>query len=367
MSSAPNVKIIERSLIKLLMETLQGLPEVRSELDMTKLDMISSNNRFDSQINLKIGKKSYTLNIESKKSIFPRDAHQVVRKFREIGSQPSGKIGCEVVPLLVAEAISPGAKELLREEHIGYFDRGGSLFMPADGAYIYIDKPAPKTISNSISALFSGSRAQVLHVLLAQHQGWFSVTKLAELAMVSPATTSKVMTELERFDWIASRGQGPNKERQLSEPALLLDSWARQVTSIPSPTFRRFYIPVVKPEDLLELVANSLDGHRVEYAISYEAAAQRYAPFLSSVSQVRCRIIASHASESAISALGARVVSEGANLLTTEAQSNREFLFREQIAGIWLDSPIHVYLDLLRGEGRAKEMAEHLRKERIGF
>jgi hypothetical protein len=28
---------------------------------------------------------------------------------------------------------------------------------------------------------------------------------------------------------------------------------------------------------------------------------------------------------------------------------------------------IQVYLDLLRGEGRAKEMAAHLRKQRIGF
>ena len=34
--------------------------------------------------------------------------------------------------------------------------------------------------------------------------------------------------------------------------------------------------------------------------------------------------------------------------------------------GDWV-RPGQVYLDLLRGEGRSKEMAEHLRKERIGF
>jgi hypothetical protein len=42
-------------------------------------------------------------------------------------------------------------------------------------------------------------------------------------------------------------------------------------------------------------------------------------------------------------------------------------LFREQFAGVWLASPIQVYLDLLCGEGRAKEMAAHLRRHRIGF
>jgi hypothetical protein len=34
---------------------------------------------------------------------------------------------------------------------------------------------------------------------------------------------------------------------------------------------------------------------------------------------------------------------------------------------VWLASPIQIYLDLLRGEGRSKEMAEHFREERIGF
>lgn len=57
----------------------------------------------------------------------------------------------------------------------------------------------------------------------------------------------------------------------------------------------------------------------------------------------------------------------GANLAIIEAKSPGELLFREQVGDIWLASPIQVYLDLLRSEGRAKEMAEHLRQERIGF
>jgi hypothetical protein len=73
------------------------------------------------------------------------------------------------------------------------------------------------------------------------------------------------------------------------------------------------------------------------------------------------------AADNAIGELGARPVNEGANLAIIEAKSLGELLFREQVGSIWLASPIQVYLDLLGGEGRAKEMAEHLRKERIGF
>ena len=64
--------------------------------------------------------------------------------------------------------------------------------------------------------------------------------------------------------------------------------------------------------------------------------------------------------------IGARVVNEGANFAVIDVKSTGDLLFRERVGNAWLASPIHVYLDLLSGEGRAKEMAEHLRKERIG-
>jgi hypothetical protein len=50
-----------------------------------------------------------------------------------------------------------------------------------------------------------------------------------------------------------------------------------------------------------------------------------------------------------------------------EAKSQGDFLFRERERNVWLASPILAYLDLLQSDGRAKEMAEHLRLERIKF
>ncbi|WP_435370115.1 hypothetical protein, partial [Acinetobacter baumannii] len=83
-------------------------------------------------------------------------------------------------------SISPGAKELLRSERMGYYDSGGSLYLPASGAYLYVDRPPPKALTKSVRTLFTGRRAQVLHALLVQHQNWFGVTELAQQAMVSP-------------------------------------------------------------------------------------------------------------------------------------------------------------------------------------
>jgi hypothetical protein len=58
---------------------------------------------------------------------------------------------------------------------------------------------------------------------------------------------------------------------------------------------------------------------------------------------------------------------EGTNLPLIEVNSPGELLFRQKLEGVWLASHIQVDLDLLRGEGCAKDLAVHLRRKRIGF
>jgi len=215
--------------------------------------------------------------------------------------------------------------------------------------------------------LFAGRRTQVLHTMLIQHQNWFGVTELAQQALVSPATASQVLTELDRFDWLEARGQGPNKERHLREPAALLDAWAKQLATLRPPTPRRYYVPGIKADTLAVRIGQVFDAHDAQYTVSYESAAQHYAPFLSNISQVRMRVLIGASADAALGSLDARVVTEGANLGVIEAKSPGELLFSERVDGLWLASPIHIYLDLLCGEGRSKEMAEHFRKEKINF
>lgn len=353
----------EQQLLEQFLEALRELPEVHAYLDPGA----TGNCGHDAQIDLQVAGKSFILLIEAKKAVYPRDVRQVLWQLREASHGQTKGQGKEPLSVMIAESISPGAKELLRDERVGYYDSGGSLYLPAPGAYVYIDKPPPKTLAKSVRSLFSGRRAQVLHTMLVHHQDWFGVNELAQQAMASPATASQVLTELERFDWLVSRGQGPSKKRHLREPAALLDAWVKQLASIRPPNLRRYYVPALKADTLLERVGEVFDAHDAGYAISHEAAAQRYSPFLSSVSQVRTRLLIGSNADDAIGDLGARIVNEGANLVIIEAKSPGELLFREQVGGIWLASPVQVYLDLLRGEGRSKEMAGHLRKERIGF
>jgi hypothetical protein len=350
--------------VRQLYDALRALPGVRVESPQWGLQL-NPGAPHDAQLVLHIGEQLVRLAIESRKTLYPRDVRQILWRLRSADQATPSKGGTPV-PVLVAEAISPGAKELLKQEGIGYFDSGGSLYVPASGAYIYVDKPPPKALAKSIGSLFTGVRAQVLHSLLHQPNEWLGVGAVAAQAQVSSATASTVLAQLDQLGFVESRGDGPNKSRRLTEPGPLLDSWVQQVTVKRLTVTRRYFVPLLKADDL-QAIARAFGERGAVYAVTAEAAAQRYAPYVSTVSQVRLRVLPSPAAEAAIATLNARAVDEGANLLILDAKAPGDFLFTEESGGAWLANPIQVYLDLQHGEGRSREMADHLRRERIRF
>jgi len=356
---------LERDTVQKLLETLQALPQVHA--DMPVWHPVRYGREIDAEIDIVAADQKHVLLIEVKKDVYPRDVRQILWQLKQyIDAARSRDQSISIVPLLAAQSISVGAKDLLKEQRVGYFGTGGSLFIPAHGAYFYIEKPPPKTLAKSIRALFTGKSSQVLHALLHRRDSWFSVKELAECAKVSPATASETLTELERLDWASSKGQGPSKERRLSAPTALLNEWKKQVLAIRQVPIRRYYVPATDVNVLPDHLAGACDAFNVEYVITQEAAAQLYAPFLSTISRVACRMPPGRDAEAALSKLEARVVTEGANLLVIETKSQGEFLFKERYGSVWLANPVQVYLDLLRSGGRAPEAAEHLRRERIG-
>lgn len=353
----------ERTVTEKLLDSLQELPYARAALVKTN----SVRRGVDAEIDLHIGHRRYRLVIEVKKTVYPRDTREALWQLQDYVRSAGGRD--HVIPVLAAESISPGSKDLLRREDVGYFDMGGSLFLPASEMYVLIDKPPHRSFERSVTSVFKGKRAQVLQVLLHDRDEWFSVKTLAEAARVSSATASETMMALERFEWLTSRGQGPSKERQLTEPKALLNEWKKQVRAGAKPTVRRYYVPNVANHDtFLRRMNAAFEDAGVEYVLTQEAAAQHYAPFLSSISRVSCRCESAHHAVTALSTLGGREVAEGANFTLIETPSEEgPFMFKERPGPAWLANLVQIYLDLQFAGGRAQEAAEHLRSERIGF
>src|SRR3546814_17852243 len=123
----------------------------------------------------------------------------------------------ERVAMLIAGAISKGARDILQQESIGYFDLGGSLFIPASGAYVLIDRPQPKKAGRALGSIFQGQRARIVQAVVEAAPDWVSVKDPAEETGVSPATASETLTEMERRDWLEVEGAGAAKLRDLRE------------------------------------------------------------------------------------------------------------------------------------------------------
>jgi hypothetical protein len=350
---------IESHLIDQLLSALREAPDTRA--DVVASDGAGTAGRADALVQAYIDGQPVCFVIEAKRSAFPRDVREALWQLRNQMAHGSAFGEGQTLPMIIAESISPGAKALLREERVAYYDTGGSLYVPARGAFLFVDRPLPKRQARSLNAIFAGRRAQVLHAVWASEGEWFGVHNIAERAKVSPATASDTLAALERREWVVAQGAGPAKERRLVDPRALLNAWTDYQLDARPPAWRHYYVPGGAPQDIIHRLDLACADH-VAYAVTGPAAAQVYAPYLSTVSQVHCRIAAG-AAEAALEALEARPVREGWNLGLMESRSAGDFAFRMHNEIGWLADPLQTYLDLLQTGGRAREAANHLRAE----
>ena len=298
--------------------------------------------------------------------VYPRDAREAVWqiKLRQRELELSDR---DYFPMVIAKSVSAGARAFLHEKNVAYHDLSGSLHISTDDVFVVIEKPKSKRAERRDANVFQGSRAQVLHALFARPGEWVAGTEIAEDAGVSPATVSQTFKHLERRDLLETKGKGPAKRRILMRPDALLDAWRDSVLAGPKVKRSRYYVPRKKPEEMAWQIRQEASNANFDLEFTGQFAAQSYTPFLSSVSNLTVRVRGKQDRELLLSMLGAREVSEGANLILIDASSKERSLKRNESDERLLATPLQVYLDLLEDHGRSKEMAEHLRSQKLAW
>lgn len=355
-------EINEQELLSALVAAIEALPDAEANLVHRHLP-VGGNRMIDALLHVGIGGRQVQLLVEAKREAFPRDVREILWQFRNYAAHLDPAAD-ELIPFIAARSISRGARDLLREEKVGFYDLGGSLFIPGRALYVMIDKPPPKR-TRRILSIFEGQKARTIITLFAHGDAWIGVTELAQLAEVSPATASATLSAMERHDWVDAEGSGPSKVRRLRNPKALLDEWAAYAAQQKPPEVTRYYVPSPNAEVLCQQLDQRCRSHDLLYAVTAEAAGQRYAPYLSTISQVRCRMAPGLARDRVLEEMDARRVSEGWNLAVLETKGRIEIIVGDELGGVALAPPLQVYLDLLHGSGRAKEMAAHLREQKL--
>lgn len=314
----------------------------------------------DGVIEIQTPHKSLRIYVEVKRDVYPRDIRETARSLNNLCYQDGSG---ETIGMLAAGSLSPGAKEELKDQGIATFDLGGSLYLRHETWLINIDKPSKrlKKYSHSVD-LFTEARASVVHALLMHANQWLTGAELAQLAETSSYTCSLVLQELTLRELVESAGGGPSKRRMLVRPGKLLDDWAEQWQQRKE-TQTKWYTFVENPKKMLAHLAERLDRHDVDFpwAFTGAAAANVVAPLLTSTDGAEIIVPKGYAEKMA-DVLGMEPVSKGANITLIEREP-ASLLYRNRHPDLraFIASNCILYLDLLDGRGRNKELAEHLR------
>jgi len=297
---------------------------------------------------------------------YPRDILQAVHQLRTYREVASG--GPQPVELaVVAEHISPGARQDLKDAGINYFDASGSMYFRHRTYMVVREMAGAQHKPRRPVRLFSGAREKVVHALLEQWRR----TKSGELptgaglsieAEASTYTVSTTMQELEREGWVQTIGAGPHLRRRLIKPEGLLDAWADDWISRKEKRSRWHVLARSNPVDTVLYKLQDYDG----WALTGAAAANAVVPHLTSVDRVQV-IVPPGQAEAWADQLQFKHAEKGANVVFIEREG-APLMFLDshpERPGSRFASRFIQYLDLLGGYGRDKELAEEFRQRAL--
>ncbi|MFZ2173777.1 MAG: helix-turn-helix domain-containing protein [Rhodococcus sp. (in: high G+C Gram-positive bacteria)] len=251
-----------------------------------------------------------------------------------------------------ARYLSEPVRRQLDARGLSYADATGNTSLAADRPAIWVrDRGAdadPWRGPGRPAAQLTGDPAARVVRALADHSGQLTVPELIRLAGASTGATYRVVETLEERDLLERLPRGPITNVRWQQ---MLRAWSSDSSFKDCPTVG-YFAPDGIESFLTQLAEQS--GHLYAVTGSLAAAASvEYAP----AQQVQ--IYADHG-DALAGALGLRPVEAGANVLIATPRSAAVFertLFRSNIR---LVAPTQAFADLLAGNSRQQQEAEHL-------
>jgi hypothetical protein len=267
----------------------------------------------------------------------------------------------DVEAVIVAYA-PPGLVAATEELGIGLLDAEGRGRLVGPG-FVYVVPPRsslPRALGAGRSSPFAPRASRVVRALLSEPSRAWRLSDLAELVALNPGNVHRALDALQRAGHLER-----DAERYLVVDAgSLLEAWADAVADPPE----RLLLPVKGSLRLAVAgVVGQLDGKAV---VSGELAAEELAPHLpAETAIVHCLDGDAWVRLQADSR--AFRVSERWRMVTSrlvvDLPDEGVAHFSTPVAGLPLVSPQQLYVDLLHAGGRAREAAEEVRRQRLGY
>lgn len=169
--------------------------------------------------------------VEAKSAVRTSNQGLILSQLEEMKDNNSRPI------ILIAEYISKGASEKLKERGINYLDIAGNAFIKCKEFVIFIEgqKKAKKEKTNQSRAFQEAGLKILFQLLYKPEHLQDSYRKIAEKADVSIGSVSNVMAELEDLNYLLKT----NEKRVLKNTRKLLDRWIVAYNAVLRPRIMR--------------------------------------------------------------------------------------------------------------------------------
>lgn len=348
---------IERQSEQLLRELLGRVPSLKvvSFRRGTRISPASSA-QVDGLVQVKTGKRRWTLLVEAKRIGQPREVRSAALQLESYLKQLPGK--SPRYGVLVAPFVSEQSAKLCSDAGIGYADLAGNARLAFDQIFIETRSPEnPFREKRETRSLFAPRATRVLRVLLQGPLRAWKVTELAKSARVSLGWVSAVRQQLLGREWAAEEPKG----LRVTKPAAVLEAWVKvddweKRTSVHEYSLLLSGSPLHLAEKLQDLLSDA-----PPVFTQWFAGWLRH-PHTTPV--VVTAYVKNFPDETLIKdKLLARRVSGGSGGLRLVVPKDEGVLHPSQaVRGFQLVSDVQIYLDLLRAGLRGEEQAQELRQ-----
>lgn len=359
MKSANFKKYNEGGIPALRTVLLGRLPELLLSLTVTRIrpaPQAGSSGGLSVQVRTPSG-RTHTLRVDVRASGAPSRLPHALRQLTAKGSRRAG-----AYPVLASSFLSPRARELCREEGVGYLDLAGNCYLQFTDFHLQkiVDRN-PFPARGRPASLFSPVSSRILRVLLEEPARPWRLIELAKTARVSLGQASNVCRRLVDEAYAARA----DRRLRLTQPGQLLDAW-RQAYTIHQHPQAAYYSFERDPDQLVRRVAAAAAERGWRYAVTSFAAARLVAPFVHGVGTVQWYLGEDATAAQWAEALDLRPVESGPNAVLLVPRDAGVLHRTQAVDGITLVGNVQLYLDLASEPGRGREQADFLRRKTLG-
>jgi hypothetical protein len=266
-----------------------------------------------------------------------------------------------LIPIIIAEYLSPERRAQCRDEGIYYMDLSGNVFIKYESIHVERNGfPNLYPEKRKGRGVFSDKASLILREAFKDSRRKWGIRELARKIELDPGFVSRIARELEKRNYISYR----DSKLKLQDPESILKDWVYEYDYKKNKEFR-FFCMSKGHDEIIEKMKRLKIPDRINYAFGFHAGAGLISPY-AVYSEVHIYINEKDSIKWFAENLKLREVDEGANLIfLLPFYKQSVFYDIQKKDSLKIVSDLQLYLDLYKYPIRGLEQAEHIYENRL--